>query len=114
MRTSPVSGTVEPAATPISVLLPAPLPPTRAWISPARTSNDTPLSATTPGNVFVTSVSESATEAGPDSSMGPLHHTDPAVAHDRHRRVEGPLQIAYWANSSLSWSGVSCDERIAS
>src|SRR5262245_32934763 len=37
----------------ISVDLPAPFSPQRAWTSPARRSNATFLSATTPGNFFV-------------------------------------------------------------
>ncbi len=36
----------------ISVDLPAPFLPTRAWISPRRTSKETPSSARTPGNVL--------------------------------------------------------------
>ena len=37
----------------MSVLLPAPFSPQIAWSSPARTSNETPSSATTPGNRWV-------------------------------------------------------------
>ena len=47
--TVPDSGTVEPAATAISVDFPAPFSPTSACTSPARTSNVTPRRATTPG-----------------------------------------------------------------
>ena len=37
----------------MSVLLPAPFSPTRAWISPPCTSKDTVSLATTPGKAFV-------------------------------------------------------------
>ena len=37
----------------MSVLLPAPFSPTRAWISPPRTPKVTPSLATTPGKAFV-------------------------------------------------------------
>src|SRR5688572_28876719 len=37
----------------MSVDLPAPFSPTRAWISPGRRSNETSSSARTPGKVFV-------------------------------------------------------------
>ena len=51
----------------ISVDLPAPFSPSSAWTSPARTSNETPESARTPGNVFSisrTSSSGAALERG--------------------------------------------------
>ena len=54
ISTVPESGTVEPAATAIRVDFPAPFSPTSACTSPASTSNVTPLSATTPGNVLTT------------------------------------------------------------
>src|SRR5919206_5270423 len=43
-----------PASTRMSVLLPAPFSPTRAWISPRRSTRSTASSATTPGKRFVT------------------------------------------------------------
>src|SRR5260221_7866433 len=54
ISTVPTSGTIDPAAPPMRVDLPAPFSPTRAWTSPATTSNETPRSATTPGNVLMT------------------------------------------------------------
>src|SRR5262249_41966532 len=44
-----------PRSSRISVVLPAPLGPSRAKISPRRTSNDTPPTAFTVANAFVTS-----------------------------------------------------------
>src|ERR1700726_3904761 len=49
---SPESAGCAPARIFISVDFPAPFSPTSAWTSPATTSNDTPSSARTPGNVF--------------------------------------------------------------
>src|SRR3954462_218872 len=46
----PASGVSAPVRILISVDLPAPFSPTSAWTSPARRSNDTPLSARTPAN----------------------------------------------------------------
>ncbi len=51
--TVPSSGVWMPAATFISVDLPAPLPPTRPTISPAATSKSTPRSAMTPPKDFL-------------------------------------------------------------
>src|SRR5438552_14084797 len=48
----PESGFTAPVMILIRVLLPAPFSPTRAWTSPARSSNDTPFSACTPANAF--------------------------------------------------------------
>src|SRR5581483_9194885 len=63
ISTCPESGAVEPAATAINVDLPAPFSPTRAWTSPSSTSNETLLSATTPGNVLTTSASRRTVRA---------------------------------------------------
>ena len=41
----------------ISVDLPAPFSPTRAWTSPARRSNETPFKACTPANALLIPVS---------------------------------------------------------
>src|SRR5690348_7538565 len=57
--TRPSSGASEPAAIAISVDLPAPFSPSRAWISPARASNVTPLRASTPSKLFRTPASRS-------------------------------------------------------
>ena len=50
----PSSGRIEPAATAMSVDLPAPFSPTSACTSPSITSKVTPLRATTPGNALTT------------------------------------------------------------
>src|SRR5687768_12668971 len=50
----PLSGVWMPVSTLISVDLPAPFSPTRAWISPGRRVKSTSLSARTPAKVFVT------------------------------------------------------------
>src|SRR4051794_3430177 len=63
ISTMPVSGSIEPAATAMSVDLPAPFSPTSAWTSPSTTSRPTPLRATTPGNVLTTSVRRRTTRA---------------------------------------------------
>ena len=55
----PRSGAREPAAMAIRVDLPAPFSPSRAWISPARAANVTPLTASTPSKLFHTSASRS-------------------------------------------------------
>src|SRR6185503_6087410 len=49
-RTTPSSGRYSPARTFMSVLLPAPFSPSRAWISPCRRSRSTWSFASTPGN----------------------------------------------------------------
>ncbi len=49
----PESGGYRPVRMFISVDLPAPFLPTRAWISPSRTSKETPSRARTPGNVLM-------------------------------------------------------------
>src|SRR5918999_2895736 len=51
----PASGVTEPAMTFISVDLPAPFSPSRAWTSPASTSKSTPVRACTPGYALLTS-----------------------------------------------------------
>ena len=48
-RISPSSGRASPYRTFIRVVLPAPFSPSRAWISPGRTSRSMPSLATTPG-----------------------------------------------------------------
>ena len=63
ISTMPGSGSVEPAATAISVDLPAPFSPTSAWTSPSTTSRPTPLSATTPG-IRLDDVREAENDAG--------------------------------------------------
>jgi hypothetical protein len=57
---SPRSGSSDPAAMAISVDLPAPFSPSRAWISPACASNVTPFSASTPSKLFQIPASFSA------------------------------------------------------
>ena len=54
MTMRPSSGTSAPAATAMSVDLPAPFSPMRPWTSPARTENVTLPSARTPGKTLVT------------------------------------------------------------
>jgi hypothetical protein len=54
--TRPASGANIPLRMRISVLLPAPFSPTRAWISPARTSSDASRFARTGPNDLATSV----------------------------------------------------------
>src|SRR5579863_5627595 len=80
ISTVPESGTVEPAATAINVDFPAPFSPTSACTSPASTSNVTPLSATTPGNVLTTS-SRRRTTAGVSATA--LYLAALAVRRDR-------------------------------
>src|SRR3972149_11479454 len=53
----PPSGWCAPVMTLISVDLPAPFSPSNACTSPARSENDTPLSARTAPNDFVTQLS---------------------------------------------------------
>ena len=53
----PSSGRWAPVITLISVDLPAPFSPTRAWTSPARRSNETPFRAWTPANALLIPVS---------------------------------------------------------
>ena len=53
-RTAPLSGEYTPVMTLISVDLPAPFSPIRAWTSPARRVKSTSWSARTPGNDLVT------------------------------------------------------------
>src|ERR1041384_1428605 len=53
-RTSPPSGWWMPVSTLMSVDLPAPFSPTRAWIEPRWRVKSTPSSALTPANAFVT------------------------------------------------------------
>src|SRR6202034_3518106 len=48
----PASGVTAPVITLMSVDLPAPFSPITAWTSPARSSNETDLSAFTPANAF--------------------------------------------------------------
>ncbi|OPZ65175.1 MAG: hypothetical protein BWY85_00750 [Firmicutes bacterium ADurb.Bin506] len=64
---SPESGRIRPVNMFISVLLPAPFSPRRAWISPRRTHRFAPLLATTPGNRFVTLRISTAFSAVPTS-----------------------------------------------
>ena len=54
MAISPPSGGCAPARIFIRVLLPAPFSPTSAWTSPGHIVRSTPLSARTPGKLFVT------------------------------------------------------------
>src|SRR6476620_2908602 len=55
----------------ISVLLPAPFSPSRAWISPDRSSKSTWSWATTPGNALtIPAASSAATDAEPAASAG--------------------------------------------
>src|SRR5512140_2059102 len=68
-RTSPESCGWAPVSTFTSVDLPAPLPPIRAWISPARREKSTPTSARTPGKLFEI---RRASRIGVDSAMTPL------------------------------------------
>src|SRR5713226_4284282 len=53
-RIVPASGRCSPYSVPISVVLPAPFSPSRAWISPERSSSVTLSFATTPGYALVT------------------------------------------------------------
>ena len=68
----PRSGSSEPAAIAISVDLPAPFSPSRAWISPARASNVTPLSASTPSKLFQTPASLSTWTRWAVTAMAPF------------------------------------------
>ncbi len=52
-RISPASGIARPYRMFMRVVLPAPFSPSRAWISPARTSRSMPSLAVTPGYRFV-------------------------------------------------------------
>ena len=56
----PSSGRWAPVITLISVDLPAPFSPTRAWTSPARRSNETPFKACTPANALLIPVNSSS------------------------------------------------------
>ena len=59
-RISPSSGRYRPYRTDISVDLPAPFSPSRAWTSPATTSKSTRSFATTEPNFFVIPLSSRA------------------------------------------------------
>src|SRR5438128_638822 len=87
ISTLPRSGNVEPAATAISVDLPAPFSPTRAWTSPSVTSRLTPLSTMTPGNVLTTSVRRRTTRAV-DMLLRGLPELGDRALRDLVRRVE--------------------------
>src|SRR4051794_10310613 len=56
----PESGVTAPVTILIRVDLPAPFSPTRAWTSPLRKSNDTPLSAQMPAYDFVIALASSS------------------------------------------------------
>src|SRR5262245_29158856 len=53
----------------MSVDLPAPFSPTSAWISPARTSKETPFSARTPGKLFSMPLTDSSTLPDPSAIL---------------------------------------------
>ncbi len=70
ISTEPESAASAPEATAISVDLPAPFSPTRAWTSPARTSRSTDLRARTPGKVFSMAVRRRAMAPATSSLSG--------------------------------------------
>src|SRR5438034_11120619 len=73
----PASGWWAPAMTLISVDLPAPFSPTKAWTSPARRSNDTPLSAWTPANALLIPVNSNNVDTDRSPwSCGPFQISD--------------------------------------
>src|SRR5271166_7197995 len=74
-RISPPSPRKAPVRILISVDLPAPFSPRRAWISPASTRRSTPSSALTPGNAFeIPSISIRAVKASvPRPLCGHVH-----------------------------------------
>ena len=64
MIVPPASALYTPAMILMRVDLPDPLPPTRAWIWPRWTSNETSIRARVPGNVLDTWLTRSATSEG--------------------------------------------------
>src|SRR5262245_13860788 len=64
ISTVPVSGRCAPVTTRMSVLLPAPFSPTRAWTSPGRRSKETSRSARTPAKDLETAVSFRSASTG--------------------------------------------------
>ena len=80
----PSSARTKPLNTSKSVVLPAPFGPSRPRISPSRTSNETPSSATTPPNRFDTSCTVSRTP-----SPGILGTLAPTTSASACREPEG-------------------------
>src|ERR1700759_5677334 len=118
-RKRPENSGCTPAMIFISVLLPAPFPPTSPWISPGRSAKSTPRSASTPPKVLPIPCSSRRGEApcgmaGSDQAvvLHPLHArcirlgNDGAVGDDAFRNA----LAAFLAGND---GGNTCDNRPA-
>src|SRR3954453_21135205 len=88
IRICPASLVYTPCKIFISVDLPAPLPPARAWISPRATSKSTPFRTTTPSKLFLMPIILIAGSGAACSVM-----TRPSRGSSSRSLREGGLQV---------------------
>src|SRR5262245_21532242 len=81
-RIRPASGRSSPASWATSVVLPAPLGPITAWISPGRTARATPSVATTPPNRLVSPCVSRSGSAIPQDGGEEAEEPAPGKEHD--------------------------------